>query len=195
MTTSISGTTGIVTPALDLTTPRPVIEGGTGTSTVKPYRMVLGTPITTTSGTSHDFTSLPTWVKRITVMLNGVSTNGTSQVRIQIGTSSGIETTGYLGVAYTIGSTGSQWTSAGCEIESGAGSGVTRHGKIILSLFGSNSWIFNANLGRSETVYGLLSAGSKTLAGTLDRIRLTTVNGTDTFDAGSFNILYEGYED
>jgi hypothetical protein len=30
------------------------------------------------------------------------------------------------------------------------------------------------------------------LSGTLDRIRLTTVNGSDTFDAGSINIIYEG---
>jgi len=38
------------------------------------------------------------------------------------------------------------------------------------------------------TGYG---AGTKTISGVLDRIRLTTVNGTDTFDAGSVNILYE----
>lgn len=32
----------------------------------------------------------------------------------------------------------------------------------------------------------------KTLSATLDRVRLTTVNGTDTFDAGLVNIIYEG---
>ena len=36
-----------------------------------------------------------------------------------------------------------------------------------------------------------ICAGRVTLSGALDRVRVTTVNGTDTFDAGSINILYE----
>ena len=47
-----------------------------------------GTAVASTSGTSNDFTSIPSWVKRITVMFNGVSTNGTSPVQLQIGAGS-----------------------------------------------------------------------------------------------------------
>jgi hypothetical protein len=56
----------------------------------------------------------------------------------------------------------------------------------------NNTWCLSGAF--HELVYsvGNVVSGSKTLAGTLDRIRITTVNGTDTFDAGQINILYEG---
>lgn len=41
------------------------------------------------------------------------------------------------------------------------------------------------------TAVASTSGGTISLAGALDNVRLTTVNGTDTFDAGSINILYE----
>ena len=53
-----------------------------------------GTAVASTSGTSIDFTGIPSWAKRITVMFNGVSTNGTSQQLIQIGSGS-VNATGY----------------------------------------------------------------------------------------------------
>jgi hypothetical protein len=50
-----------------------------------------GTAVASTSGTSIDFTSIPLWVKRITVMFAGVSTNGTSPFLVQLGDAGGIE--------------------------------------------------------------------------------------------------------
>jgi hypothetical protein len=44
---------------------------------------------------------------------------------------------------------------------------------------------------RNDFAMPFSSSGTKSLSATLDRIRITTVNGTDTFDAGSINILYE----
>jgi hypothetical protein len=44
----------------------------------------------------------------------------------------------------------------------------------------------------TSTTGTITTGGSVTLSGTLDRVRITTVSGTDTFDAGSINILYEG---
>ena len=35
------------------------------------------------------------------------------------------------------------------------------------------------------------TGGSKQIVGTLDRIRITTVNGTDQFDAGTINVSWE----
>ena len=51
-------------------------------------QLVSGTAVASTSGTSIDFTGIPSWVKRITVMFNGVSTSGTSFKQIQIGSGS-----------------------------------------------------------------------------------------------------------
>jgi hypothetical protein len=56
----------------------------------------------------------------------------------------------------------------------------------------SNTWSSFHSMALSNLANTLNGAGSVTLSATLDRIRITTVNGTDTFDAGSINIAYEG---
>ena len=149
-----------------------------------------------TSGTSIDFTGLPSWVKRITVMFSGVSTNGTSPPQIQIGSGS-VTTSGYLGSNTFLNAT----IVGGANFTTGFGIGVSVslwnatqvfHGTIVLTLQTGNTWVCNGNNGTSNAVGTYLTNGSLALGGTLDRIRITTVNGTDTFDAGSINILYEG---
>ena len=148
------------------------------------------------SGTSVDFTSIPSWVKRITVMFNGVSFNATTTPIVQLGDSGGIETSGYSGIAGTISTTanttgGQSSTTSGMLLYSGtftASEFIT--GSITICLLGSNAWTFSGALFSGSRATTL--AGAKTLSDTLDRIRITTVNGTDTFDAGSINILYEG---
>ena len=157
-------------------------------------RMVLGTAQASTSGTSIDFTSIPSWVKRVTVMFSGVSTNGTSAPRVQIGAGS-VDTTGYLGsssviasgVLATLFTNGFDFTDNGAQTAA-----FVRHGSLVLSTLGSNIWTANGTISNSDAGRVFVLAGAKTLSGTLDRIRITTVNGTDTFDAGSINILYEG---
>lgn len=153
--------------------------------------IVSGTSVATTSGVSIDFTGIPTWAKRITLLLNGVSTNGTSPVQIQIGPSSGIVTTGYAGCADTQVSGGGVATAfaTGLGIERTSGAATVRQGIASFCLLTSNIWIGTYN-GSSATSTSWGST-SITLGAALDRIRLTTVNGTDTFDAGTINILYE----
>ena len=158
------------------------------------YPLVAATAQNSTSGTSIDFTGIPSWVKRITVMFNGVSTNGSSTVSIQIGTSSGVETTGYAagGVTSVGGSNNAGATSTSRFLtQGGGGASDVSHGIAIISLVGSNLWVFSFIGAHSQAGNSLQGGGSKTLSGTLDRVRITTVNGTDTFDAGSINILYE----
>lgn len=147
------------------------------------------TAVASTSGTTVDFTSVPSWVKRITVMLNGVSTSGTAQVGVQLGTSGGVETTGYTG-AINDGFSGSVAFSNAFVDNSGSAAS-TRHFVYTLTLVGSNTWLCQIVGGFSNAAGGRFGAGSKTLSGTLDRVRVMTNNGTDTFDAGSINILYE----
>jgi hypothetical protein len=45
---------------------------------------------------------------------------------------------------------------------------------------------------KEATTQAQFLAGDVALSGTLDRIRITTVNGTDTFDAGTINVSWEG---
>jgi hypothetical protein len=149
-----------------------------------------GTAVASTSGTSIDFTSIPSWVKRITVMFSGVSTNGTSVPLIQLGSGS-VQTTGYtsIGTGFA-GSIGTTDYTTGFGISDAGSAAYTYSGSFVLCLLSSN--IFDGNgIFRRTATNGCLGAGSVTLSGTLDRIRITTVNGTDTFDAGSINILYE----
>lgn len=54
----------------------------------------------------------------------------------------------------------------------------------------TNTWVFSSIGSRSDSLY-LTAAGSTALSATLDRVRVQAVNGTDTFDAGSVNILDE----
>lgn len=164
-----------------------------GTGTVALYGQ--GTAVASTSGTSIDFTGIPAWAKRITVMFSGVSTNGSSIVIVQLGDSGGIETSGYLGSCVTT-STGptisaSNFSASFLTGTARASTNVT-HGSISFSLLDSaNTWVANGIFTGSDAPYAQTISGSKQLSATLDRVRITTVNGTDTFDAGSINILYE----
>jgi len=153
---------------------------------------VAGTAVASTSGTSIDFTSIPSWVKRITIMLSGVSTNGTSTLRFRIGTSSGFETTGYASTCTYAGlGISATNTTDGFDGFGDDNASASRNGILVLALLGSNNWTFAGNYNYIVSAYNFIFSGSKTLAGTLDRVRITTVNGTDTFDAGTINILYE----
>jgi hypothetical protein len=193
MAVTIDGTSGITTPAETVSGASIVGSIQAGGITTNLYPLVSGTAQATTSGTSIDFTGIPSWVKRITVMLTGVSTNGTSVPLLRIGTSSGIEATGYLGSTSNIvsGSTPTSTNTTGLGLAQAIDAGAIYYGPIVITFFGSNLWVMSAVLSRSDVALTTVASSSKTLSGTLDRIRITTANGTDTFDAGSINILYE----
>jgi hypothetical protein len=153
--------------------------------------VVSGTAVASTSGTSIDFNSIPSWVKRITVMFNEVSTSGTSQLQAQLGTASSFENTGYLStkIQFFAGTNAVTSLTSGHCIVGGAADNVFS-GILTFSLVSGNIWI-GSSQGKQSTLYMSMGNSSKTLASPLTRLRITTVNGTDTFDAGSINILYE----
>jgi hypothetical protein len=155
------------------------------------------TAVASTSGTAIDFTSIPSWVKRITVMFDQVSTNGASLPAIQLGDSGGVETSGYNAASSLISPSGISTSlyTASFTIRTDAVSGVAISGHATLNLLSSsaNTWAIGGILATpTPTAYMTLVGGTKSLSATLDRVRITTVGGTDTFDAGSVNILYEG---
>ena len=168
--------------SLSLTTPTL-----TSATFVTPASSIItsGTSQASTSGTSITFSSIPSWVKRITVMFNGVGTTG-SQILFQIGSGS-VTTSGYASSALigNTGGTGNITSTAGFVYDGGTGSGI-----YTLALIGSNTWVGTGISGSSGTL-SWASGNSPALSGALDRVVVTTVSGTATFNAGSINILYE----
>jgi len=154
-------------------------------------RIVQETAQATTSGTSKDFTGIPAWVKKITVMFSGVSTSGSSNLMIQVGSSS-ISTSGYVSSGWTT-NTNNANSTAGLLVTGTNSSTYGWSGIAQICLLSSNTWTFSSSTSYQATSAMSIGAGlSPALAGALDRVRITTVNGTDTFDAGTINILYEG---
>lgn len=169
-------------------------SAGVTTNTGAVYDSLQTGTAVTASGTSVDFNNIPSWVKRITVMFQGVSTNGSSKVIVQLGDAGGVEISGYLGAAaFADLNTAATNFSSGFIVEEGSNSLAVRQGVLTLSLINSAtfSWAGVGNVARSDTTAITVCAGTKALSAALDRVRITTVNGTDTFDAGTINILYE----
>ena len=191
---AVAGTTVLDLPA---TSGNVVVDSATQTLTNKTIEggtVISGTAVSASS-TSVDFTSIPLWVKRVTVMFSGISTNGTSIIQVQLGDSGGVETTGYVGGYTSNGVSGG--ILSGFPLSYVSTTAVSEiSGSLTLSLVNAstNTWVGAGTQGRlsggvaqEATAFG----GGKSLSATLDRVRITTVNGTDTFDAGSINILYE----
>jgi hypothetical protein len=170
-----------------------VINGSAGVTTNSGavYNGIsAGTAVASTSGTSIDFTSIPSWVKRVTVMFNGVSTSGTSQYQIQIGAGSVDSTSTYVGTNTSAAGTVTSVALTTGFLVATPSAATTESGNAILTNVSGNIWSFLSVLGRSDGRADF-TGGVKSLSGTLDRVRITTAGGTDTFDAGSINILYE----
>ena len=154
--------------------------------------LTAGTVVASTSGTSIDFTGIPSYAKRITIILNAVSTNSTSILQAQLGDSGGIETTGYNAVYFTNGAQAGYTTGFPLQFTGSAAFALSGH--LVLTLIDSstNNWIGSGTIAGTASNNTCTSfAGQKSTSATLDRVRITTTNGTDTFDAGSINILYE----
>jgi hypothetical protein len=163
-------------------------DGSTYTATQK---IVQGTAVASTSGTSIDFTSIPSWVKRITVMFTGVSTNGGGYLRFLLGTSGGFAASGYVSTGGWAGTSSTCVASTtGFDSYGDGGAATVRYGSATFVLLGSNTWAMQCSYSATST-FVFLIAGTITLSGALTQLRVTTTSGTDTFDAGSINILYE----
>lgn len=152
----------------------------------------LQTAQTASSNTDFDFTGIPTWVNRITVMGWGLSTNGTSPIILRVGDGA-IVSTGYLGSVTNIaGATpASVLATSGCAItQSIAAASVIRFTATIQRGTG-NTWVISGVGAFSNTATTMIFASEIALSGALDRLRLTTSGGTDTFDAGDISISWE----
>lgn len=183
LTGDTSGTLNIAAPLVAGTNTQTLVAT---TGTLAP---IVSGVAASALGTAIDYTSIPNWVKRITVNLFGVSTNGVSLPIIRIGSGS-IQTSGYLGRTSDV-STGTIAYSTGFNLASDGAAANTYYGAVTLTFSHATYWLINGILSRTDGNNQYRIAGGVSLSGTLDQLRITTVNGTDSYDAGTLNILYE----
>jgi hypothetical protein len=164
--------------------------GSTGTYTVSASQTVASTTITVVGA---EFRNIPSTAKRITVMFSAFSTSGTSSLQIRLGTSSGVEATGYASASMYCSTSGLNAVNSTTGFQfHNIVAAYNFNGSMTITNLTSNTWTETGSV--SNTTGGdfmYFSSGSKALSGVLDRVRITTVNGTDTFDAGSINIMWE----
>ena len=151
-------------------------------------RITQGTVIPTTSGSTAIFTGIPSWVKRITVILNAVGTNGAAFAQIQVGSGS-ILATGYTSTSMLLNNTsvGNTSSTTGFIVYPNLAN-ANRTGQYVLTNVSGNIWVCSGQSLYSTTQTSTTN-GVVTLSGTLDRVGFTT---SDTLNNGSINILYEG---
>lgn len=145
-----------------------------------------------TAGTSITFSSIPSWARRLTVVLQGVSTTGLADLVVQLGTSAGITISGYLSttVQTNIASgDGGSSSTVGFVIRNAAAANVASVIMQITNITG-NQWV-SSHCGKLSTALVVYGGGDVSLPGTLTSVRVTTDTGVPTFDAGTINVMYE----
>jgi len=152
--------------------------------------LALATAQTSSSGTAIDFTNIPLWAQRITVIFRGVSLSGTDNFLVQIGSGT-FATSGYVSTSGRVkdgSSANADQSTSGFVCRSG-GSAGTLSGMLTITQISAGVWVSNhsVKVATDEVVFG---GGDVSIVGTLDRVRITRT-GTNTFDAGTINIMYE----
>lgn len=153
----------------------------------------LGTYGSIGTGTSFDFTSIPSGVTMIVITFNQVSTNGTAGMVVQVGDAGGIETTTYVGRAGWADGVGTAVdVTAGLPVSTAMVAAQTLTGVVTLHLQDPATflWVSEAVFHRSATtIVGLSSGRHDGLDSELTTVRITTT-ADDNFDAGNVNIAY-----
>jgi hypothetical protein len=152
--------------------------------------ITMATEVASTSGTAIDFTGIPSGVKRITVIFNAVSLNGTGNYIVQIGSGT-IASSGYVSTSNETNqanSTGGAQSTFGFSLKAGTAAELNSGVMTIVNV-SSNTWV-SSHAGKKSTTNAYFGGGNVSISGTLDRVRITS-GVSDTFDSGSINILYE----
>ena len=151
----------------------------------------FGTIYTSDNATYKDFIGIPSYARRIYVVFYGFSTSGTDPILIQLGTSAGIVSTNYVSTVVKIGATNSTIiTSTSGMIACDPGASSSIYGQWVLSALGSSSteWVGTGTTTFNTTAGPVVGSGGINIVGIVDRIRITTTDGNETFDDGKINI-------
>jgi hypothetical protein len=146
---------------------------------------------TSTGATLYDVTGIPSWARRVTIIAQGISFNG-SETCFKVGSSGGVVSTGYSGVKILMGGGGSGATAGTLSTSIGTQTSAALSGSVVFTRMGTgNVWAFNAGLGFTSSNFGVLTVGAIDVGATLDRIRLTSVGGSATGNAGTMIVNWE----
>jgi len=189
-----SGSTTFVLPANGGSASQYLQTDGSGVlswATVEASNLTRMTEVATTSGVEIDVTGIPSGVRKILVAFDHVSNTGSDRMRLQIGDSDGIETTGYdSGVGWFSGNypglaeDGSGFMFAGLN-----GATYEVNGTLMLLNASGNKWVGSwTNFGGDS--YCQAGGGTKTLSGELTQLRFENL-GSNTFDLGNLTVFYE----
>jgi len=169
------------------------IAAAVAPATLAPTLSVYRAAVASTSGSTVEFGTIPSWASEIWFSFSGVSTSGSAVSYFQLGTAGGWVETGYTGVSGAlVGASGySHVTSAlGFPTNAVSAAGVLNGGVTFRRLgVGSNVWVVaSCSLGQyNATAYSLLMSGAVNLGAEITRARYKT---TDAFDAGSVGFGY-----
>jgi len=158
--------------------------------------MTLGT-MQTPTGSTVAFSSIPAGTKRITINMDGISLDGTSDcfVGLQLGDAGGIETLGYLGQVARVNASDTDTESNYGDFELDVFTSETTklYGTVTLILINAATfqWVCSSTLGRDPNNAVVINGGTKTLSAELTQLQLKTGGGAGDFDAGTINITYE----
>lgn len=151
-------------------------------------------PITTNSGRTASWTSLPATATQFLLTLAGVRSNGTTDpFGLRLGTGGSDTTSGYLGAVSNI--TGAVTANHGTLFQltgGAAGSSNIWHGIIGITLLDedANQWAFQSMLSTSNSTGIHYASGSVSLSGVLDVITFRLGGSTDSFQAGRVGLRY-----
>jgi hypothetical protein len=169
-----------------------IAADGIVTGTAGNLMLVSGTAITSATGASLDFPSIPSWVKRITISLNSISFAASGAAVVRLGVSNTLVTTGYVAARVGFTTTPAMVYTAVTDGVASFGTTVAAAaatGQIVITNLTGNQWVASGQVTRTTDNVYMPTTGSITLAGTLTN--LSVVATTSTFDAGSVNIMYE----
>lgn len=190
---SVASSFTLTLPSADGTNGQSLQTDGAGTLSFA-NRATLGTESTTTSGTSIDFTGIPSTANVITMSIVGVSTSSTDEWFVQLGDAGGIESADYTGQTTDLGGGNTDHFSTGFVIVGASVAAATYSGQVILTRVNSTGtkWVMSSAVVRNDSTNGgWQGTGSKTLSAALTQVRFTTEAGSDTIDVnGGINITY-----
>lgn len=144
------------------------------------------------TGADVAFTGIPSWVNRVTVILDGVSLSGSADFLIQLGTSSSYINSGYsskscamnFATSTIAGSSASNGFVVTRSLASNAYSGLVH-----IMRRTADAWVASGTLTDVSNDRLVSIAGDVGLGDDLTRLRIIASSGT--FDAGNVNIAYE----
>jgi len=190
----LSGTYGGTGASLSPTTAGNVLFTADGSVWSSTQKIVQGTSVAPSGTAAASFTSLPSWVKRVTVQFSALTSatiNATMVVQLGTGATPTYTTSGYVGtIGQTFNGTASGATafSSGFTINAGFAANSPLYGTVTLTNLTGNSWIGTVNLGRTGTLMSGTGGGLIALGATLTAVQILS---SANYNGGTVNILYE----